>query len=64
MNVDERIHERNIAAFKEIIALFALLACVGSVYHGKLLAAGGYLIIFLLLYYEKKIRKWLRQFRY
>lgn len=64
MKVDDRTHERNIAAFKEIIALFALLACVGSLYNARLLAAGGYLMVFLLLYYEKKIRRWWRQLHY
>jgi hypothetical protein len=54
-------HNRNIAALKEVIAFFALLACAGSAYNSKWLAAGGYLAVFLLLYYEKKIRQWIRQ---
>jgi len=54
-------HNRNIVAFKEIIACFALLACVGAAYHAKFLAAAAYLGVFLLLYYENKIRTWLRQ---
>jgi hypothetical protein len=53
--------DRNVAAFKEIIALFALLACVGAAYQNKFLPAGVYFGIFLLLYYEKQIRRWLRQ---
>lgn len=54
-------HDRNITAFKEIIAMFALLACVGAAYQAKFLAAGTYFGIFLALYHEKRIRRWLRQ---
>jgi len=61
VKTDERSHDRNIAALKEIIAFFALLACIGSAYHAKILPAAAYFTIFLFLYYEKKIRRWLRQ---
>ena len=60
--------DRQIVVIKEMIALFCMLATVGSVFHGQFVAAAGYLAIFLAIVYEKKIekkiRQWLRQRRY
>lgn len=57
-------HDRNMTMVKEMIAFFCLLATVGSAYHGKFVAAAAYMSIFLIIFYEKKIRRWLRQQRY
>lgn len=57
-------HDRKMTVVKEMIALFCMLATVGSVYHGKFVPALGYMAIFVLLYNEKKLRRWLRQRRY
>ena len=46
---------------KDMILLFAILACVGSFYHAKFLAGSGYLGAAAVLYYEKAIRAWLRK---
>lgn len=58
-------HDRKMTVVKEMIALFCMLATVGSAYHGKWAPALGYMAIFLLIYNEKKLRRWwLRQRRY
>ncbi len=47
---------------KEMILLFAVLACVGSFYHAKWVAGMGYLGAAAVLYYEKTLRRWLRAY--
>lgn len=47
---------------KDIVLLFALLACVGSFYHAKLLAGFAYMAAAGALYYEKTIRGWFRSY--
>ena len=47
---------------KEFILLFALLACVGSFYHGKWMAGLAYLGAAAALYHEKALRRWLRTY--
>lgn len=56
-------HDRQVIVIKEMVALFCMLATVGSAYHGKFVAAGGYLVICLAILYEKKICRWLRRRR-
>lgn len=56
-----RNQDEFILMMKDMILLFALLACVGSFYHAKFWAGLGYLAAATALYYEKEIRNWLRR---
>ena len=47
---------------KEMLLLFAILACVGSLYHAKFLAGFGYFGIAAVLYHETTIRRWFRKY--
>ncbi len=56
-----RNQDEFILMMKDMILLFALLACVGSFYHAQVLAGLGYLGAAAALYYEKAIRDGLRR---
>ncbi|QXP84852.1 hypothetical protein ABZN20_10765 [Methylococcus sp. ANG] len=53
-------HDRLVAALKDIIVLFSLMAAVGSFYHGAWLAGCGYSGLALLFFNEKQLRRWWR----
>jgi hypothetical protein len=50
-----------IVVVKEVIFLFAVLACVGSFYHANFVAGAGYLAVAAVLYNEKHLRGWFRK---
>ncbi|MCU0734918.1 MAG: hypothetical protein MUF20_05255 [Methylotetracoccus sp.] len=56
-----RNQDELILMMKDMILLFALLACVGSFYHAKFVMGFAYLGAAAALYYEKAIRDWLRR---
>lgn len=53
-------HDRLVAALKDIIVLFSVMATVGSFYHGNWLAGSGYFGLALLFFNEKALRRWWR----
>lgn len=50
-----------IVIVKEVIFLFAVLACVGSFYHADFVAGAGYLAVVAALYNERPLRGWFRK---
>ncbi|UZR30559.1 hypothetical protein [Methylococcus mesophilus] len=53
-------HDRLVAALKDIIVLFSIMAAVGSFYHGNWLAGTGYSGLALMFFNEKQLRRWWR----
>lgn len=56
-------HDRLVAALKDIIVLFSVMATVGSLYQGLWLAGAGYIVLALLFFNEKALRRWWRRQR-
>lgn len=46
---------------KDMLLLVAILASVGSFYHGKFVAGFCYLAVAAALYHEAAVRRWLRR---
>lgn len=51
-----------LAAFKEILMLFALLAGIGALVAGRYIAGSVILSVAAFLYFEKPISRWRRKF--
>lgn len=51
-----------LAAFKEMLALFALLAGIGAVVAGRYIAGGVILSVAAFLLFEEPITRWRRKF--
>lgn len=51
-----------LAAFKEVLTLFALLAGVGALVAGRYVAGGIILSVAAFLFFEEPISRWRRKF--